>query len=71
MHTIFKSYFIMKANSIDADQTAPSGSSLIWVHVLCNIGYESTPVDEKADDIYYKWRENGENDTNLKVLLFL
>ena len=56
----------MKANSMNADQTAPLGSSLIWIHVVCGVGYESTPVDEKADNIYHKWRENDENDTKSK-----
>ena len=39
------------------DQTAPNGSSLIWVHLACNIGHQSTLAEDKADDICYEWRE--------------
>ena len=30
-------YFIKEANTMNPDQTAPS---LIWVHIVCNIGKE-------------------------------
>ena len=71
MHSIFKSYFISKANSINADQTARLGSSLIWVHIVCDVGYESTPADEKADDICMNGGKMVRMVQNLKVLLFL
>ena len=29
----------MEANTINPDQTAPLGSSLIWVHSACNKDY--------------------------------
>ena len=53
----------MAANSIIPDQVAPNGagyirSRLIFVHNVCNIGYQSTPADEKGD-ICCEWREKG------------
>ena len=33
-----------------SDQTAAKGSSLIWVHSVCNIGYLGTKANEKAED---------------------
>ena len=30
--------FTMKVNSMNPDQTAPEGTSLIWVHTVCNTG---------------------------------
>ena len=30
--------------------TAHYGSCLIRVHIICNIGYQSTHTDERADD---------------------
>ena len=39
-----------KANNMNPDQTAPLGSSLIWVHIVCNIGYHSLQADERVDD---------------------
>ena len=29
---------LMEVNNMYPDQIAPSGSSLIWVHIVCNIG---------------------------------
>ena len=42
-----------EANTMNPDQTAPKGSSLIWVHSICIIGYQSTfaSSDKQADDI--------------------
>ena len=37
-----KASFSMKENTMNFDQTGPKGSSLIWVHIACNIGYQST-----------------------------
>ena len=34
------------------------GSSLIWVHIVCNIGYQSKS-EEKADDNCYEWPGKG------------
>ena len=34
---------------MDPDQTAPKESSLIWVHTICNIRYQSMKADERAD----------------------
>ena len=34
--------FTMEANSMNPDQTALLRSSLIWIHIVCNIGYLST-----------------------------
>ena len=45
------------ANKMNPDQTAPKGSSLIWVHIFCNICYQTTSADEKADDICREWRD--------------
>ena len=47
----------MDANTMNPDQTA-QGSSLILVHIVCNIGYGSTLAGERADDNYHQWREN-------------
>ena len=41
---------------MNPDQTAPKGSSLIWVHSVYNIGYQSIYVEERADDnCHEKW----------------
>ena len=59
----FRLVFIMKANTVNPDQTAPSdcslGSSLIWVHSVCNTGYLRTEADERANDKSHDWREKG------------
>ena len=39
---------------MDPDQTAPHGSSLIWVHSVCILGFQSTIADERADKKYMK-----------------
>ena len=36
---------------MNLDQTLLLGSSLIWVHFVCNIGHRSTQAAERADDI--------------------
>ena len=41
--------FAIDANTMNPDQTA-RGSSLILIHIVCNIGYSSTLADERADD---------------------
>ena len=34
---IFQTYILhIGKHSVDPDQTAPKGSSLIWVHTVCN-----------------------------------
>ena len=33
--------------TMNPDQTAPKGSCLIWVHIVCNIRYLSTHAYEK------------------------
>ena len=38
--------FTMEANTMKPDQTAPIGSSLIWVHIVCNEGDKSTYTKE-------------------------
>ena len=40
----FYTILIMEANNMDPDQTAPKGSSLIWVHIACNTCYQSIIV---------------------------
>ena len=43
IHALVKLDFFMEANTMNPDQTACSiRSSLIWVHVVCNIGYPRT-----------------------------
>ena len=49
----------MESNTMNPDQTAPIGSSLIWVHVVCNIGYKITSADEIADDSHCEWQQQG------------
>ena len=46
---------------MNPDQTAPKGS--VWVHIVCNLGYQSTYTEERADDYCREKRENGSNDT--------
>ena len=43
---------------MNPDQTASLGS-LIWVHIVCNIGYLRTYADERADDKSRDWQDNG------------
>ena len=42
----FRQDFFMEANNMNSDHTAPKeqqsqGSRLIWIHIVCNIGYIS------------------------------
>ena len=41
----FRLLLIMEANTMNPDQTAPK-SSLIWVHIVCNIGFQSVLADK-------------------------
>ena len=34
-------------------------SSLIWVYIVCNIGYQISQADERADENCHVWREKG------------
>ena len=44
----FRLDFIMEANTMSPDQTAPKGSSLNWVHIVCNTYYLGTYADERS-----------------------
>ena len=33
------------------------GSSLIWLHIVCNIGYQGTYADKRADNKSCDWKE--------------
>ena len=35
---------------MNPDQIAQKGSSLIWFHIVCNVGHQSTKTEERADD---------------------
>ena len=59
--------FIMEANTMNPDQTAPNGSSLIWVHIICSKGYQSTQVYERTDTIFV----NGRKRVNTKHAITL
>ena len=50
---------ILKANTMNPDQTAPkgAGSSLIWVHIFCSIGFHMV---ESFQD--YSWIQDFEAD---------
>ena len=41
-----KTTFIMKANTMDPDQTVPLRGSLIWIHIVCTIGYQTASSDK-------------------------
>ena len=45
----FRLDFFMEGYNIKPDQTAP-GSSLIWVYIVCIIGYLRKKADERAED---------------------
>ena len=49
----------MVANTMNPDQAAPQGSSLIFVHSVCNKGYLRTLPNERTDDKSGDWLENG------------
>ena len=34
-------------------------TSLIWVHIVGNIGYQSTTADGKADEFCHDWPKKG------------
>ena len=53
--------FIIDANTMSSDQTAPKGkgSSLIWVHSVCNIGFLITQADKRADNKSCDGREKS------------
>ena len=38
----------IEANIVDPEQTAPMGSSLIWVHTVCHRGFLNISADEKS-----------------------
>ena len=40
--------FITEANHMNPDQTAPHRSSLIWVHIVYNIGNLKTYAEERG-----------------------
>ena len=47
----FRLDFFIGANNTNSDQTAPKGSkgsNLIWVHIVCNIGYLRTKADKRS-----------------------
>ena len=44
------SIFITEANTMNPNQTAPDGSSLIWVHLVFVIGNQSTFTEERANN---------------------
>ena len=46
----FRLDFVMEANTMNPDQTAPRGSSLNWVHIVCNIGYLNTKADQRVNN---------------------
>ena len=48
--------FIMKANTMNTDHTAALRNSLILVHIVWSIDYQSTLADEKADDNCREWK---------------
>ena len=52
----FRHDIFTEATNMNPYQTA---QSLIWVHIVCNIGYLSTYVDERADNKSHDWRGNG------------
>ena len=47
--------FIMEASTVNPDQTA-----LIWVHIACSMGYQSTSADERANNNFDEWLEKGQ-----------
>ena len=51
----------MAANSMNPDQTVPKAAVLTFVHIVCNIDYQSTSADEEAGNICHKWRQKGHN----------
>ena len=55
----FRPDYIMEANAMNPDQTAPKGSSLIWVHSVCIIGHLSTQAEERVDDKSSDWRQKS------------
>ena len=44
-------HFTVEANTMNLDR-----SSLIWVHNVCDLGYQSTQADVTADDNCRAWR---------------
>ena len=49
----------MEANTMNPDQPALDGSSLIWVHIVCNICYLRALGEETADDKSHDWQEKS------------
>ena len=45
----------IEENNMNPDQTVPFGSSLIRVHIVCNIGYLRIYADERAKDRSRDW----------------
>ena len=46
-------HFPVRADPVLSSEDRAScskGSSLIWVHIVCNIGYQTTSAAEQADD---------------------
>ena len=53
----FSPDLIIEAITMNPDQTAPKGSSLIWVNIGCNKGNLSISADKRADNKSCDWRE--------------
>ena len=49
---------IMEANTVNPGHTAPE-SSLIQVHIVCNICFQRTQAEEKMEEICCEWWEKG------------
>ena len=43
--------FFMEAINMNPDQTAPQGSSLICVHIVCNIGYLNIYIKQMREQL--------------------
>ena len=44
---------------------------LIWVHIVCNMGYQSITADGQTDHICDDWQENGKTSVYSLLLYFV
>ena len=61
---------IMEVNTLNPDQAAPKRSSLIWVHIVCNICHQSTLIRRESRQQLSYIAGQGLSHINLQSTVF-
>ena len=59
LQPFFKPIFCILANSVDPDQTAPTGAVWSGVHTVCKKWLLKSQADDKADNNCCDWQFKG------------